>query len=264
MNRKLLLGVGALGLASAAPAWRAEYEPLDPRHLGQCRRRAGGPALFTSSRNLRLPTGADRLPFTLYRPAKKPRSLRWWSSSTGSAIGGRRPGDGLGASTRSWGALFAANGIAAVTMSAKPETLDRNLSDLVDHLAAHAATLGIDPSRGWPCSRHRRTRRSPGAISPERARPCAGRCGGLLLRQRAAGGAAQGQRPVLFVVAEGDMRSPFGGGPTRGSGSRIMESRAPWTLVFGARPSRMPSMRLTRHPNRGVWSPRRWISCGAA
>ena len=218
----------AAWLCAPAGALAAEYEPLDPRYWGNIVA-APDPALFTVQSTFAYPTGADRLPFTLYRPAKTQKPpVVVIVNGVGDAADDRVMDWAI---YKSWGALFAANGIAAVTMSAKPETLDRNLSDLVDHLAARGESLGIDPSRLALFSASANTTVAGRYLTSER--------GGAHVDAAVFyyGNAPQGElpkdKPVLFVVAEGDMRSPFGGSYA-GLWSRIIESKAPWTLVFGA------------------------------
>ncbi len=220
--------VGVAGLCLPAGAAAAEYEPLDPRFWGNVVA-APDPALFTVQSTFAYPTGSDRLPFTLYRPAKSPKPpVVVIVNGVGDPADDRMMDWAI---YKSWGALFAANGIAAVTMAAKPETLDRNLSDLVDHLAARGESLGIDPTRLALFSASANTTVAGRYLTSER---------GLAQVDAAVfyyGNAPQGElprdKPVLFVVAEGDMRSPFGGSYA-GLWARIMESKAPWTLVFGA------------------------------
>ena len=189
--RRTRIIIGALaGLALASPAAAAApYEPLDPRFWGNIVA-APDPALFTAQETFAYPTGADRLPFTLYRPAKtqKPPVV-----VIVNGIGD--PADDRlmdWAIYKSWGALFAANGIAAVTMAAKPETLDRNLSDLVDHLAARGESLGVDPTRLALFSASANTTVAGRYLTSERGRD-ASRYGRILLRQRPGGRVAQGQ-----------------------------------------------------------------------
>ena len=226
MKRNLAM-VAALALVGA-PASAVQYEPLDVRYWGNVV--AGpDPSLISVQETLSYPSGTDRLPFTLYRPAKgaKPPVVVIVNGV------GDPPDDRVmdWAIYKSWGALFAANGLAAVTMAAKPETLDRNLSDLIDHLAARGESLGIDPNRLALFSASANTTVAGRYLTSERGRAQVDSA--VFYYGNAPAGDLPRDKPVLFVVAEGDMRSPFAGS-YGGLWARIMESKAPWTLVFGA------------------------------
>lgn len=206
----------------------AIYEPLDVRYWGNVVA-APDPALFTVQETFAYPTGNDRLPFTLYRPAK--------SQNPPVVVIVNGVGDPADdrvmdwAIYKSWGALFAANGMAAVTMAAKAETLDRNLSDLIDHLAARGESLGIDPSRLALFSASANTTVAGRYLTGERGRARVDAA--VFYYGNAPAGELPKDKPVLFVVAEGDTRTPFAAAYA-GLWARIMQSKAPWTLVFGA------------------------------
>jgi tetratricopeptide (TPR) repeat protein len=222
--------MGALGLMGQqfSAAIAAPYEPLDPRFWGNVVA-APDPALFTVQETFAYPTGTDRLPYTLYRPAKtqKPPVVVIVNGI------GDPPDDRVmdWAIYKSWGALFAANGIAAVTMAAKAETLDRNLSDLVDHLAARGDSLGIDPTRLALFSASANTTVAGRYLTSERGRERVDAA--VFYYGNAPAGELPKDKPVLFIVAEGDTRTQFAAGYD-GLWTRIMQSKAPWTLVFGA------------------------------
>lgn len=227
--RRIAIISGALAsLTVAAPTAAAPYEPLDPRFWGNVVA-PPDPSLFTVQETFAYPTGPDRLPFTLYRPAKtqKPPVVVIVNGV------GDPEDDRLmdWAIYKSWGALFAANGIAAVTMAAKPDTLDRNLSDLVDHLAARGESLGIDPTRLALFSASANTMVAGRYLTSERGRAQVDTA--VFYYGTAPAGELPRDKPVLFVVAEGDTRSQFAAA-YEGLWNRIMQSKAPWTLAFGA------------------------------
>ena len=224
----VLFSIAAGLCLSASVGWAAEYEPLDPRFWGNVVA-APDPSLFTAQSTLAYPSGSDRLPFTLYRPAKTTKPpVVIIVNGVGDPADDRMMDWAI---YKSWGALFAANGIAAVTMAARPETLDRNLSDLVDHLAARGESLGIDPTRLVLFSASANTTLAGRYLTSERG--LAQVDAAVFYYGNAPAGNLPQDKPVLFVVAEGDMRSPFSGSYA-GLWSRIIESKAPWTLVFGA------------------------------
>ena len=222
--------IAALAWCSAlgSPAIAAPYEPLDVRYWGNVVA-PPDPSLFTVQETFAYPTGNDRLPFTLYRPAKSQNPpVVVIVNGVGDPADDRLMDWAI---YKSWGALFAANGIAAVTMAAKPETLDRNLSDLVDHLAARGASLGVDPTRLALFSASANTTVAGRYLTSERGRERVDTA--VFYYGNAPAGELPKDKPVLFVVAEGDTRAPLGASYP-GLWARIMESKAPWTLVFGA------------------------------
>ena len=215
-----------LSLPSAALA--AQYEPLDPRFWGNVVA-APDPALFTVQETFAYPSGTDRLPFTLYRPAKTQKPpVVVIVNGVGDPADDRVMDWAI---YKSWGALFAANGIAAVTMAAKADTLDRNLSDLIEHLAARGESLGVDPSRMALFSASANTTVAGRYLTSERGRERVDAA--VFYYGNAPAGELPKDKPVLFVVAEGDTRTQFAAG-YNGLWARIMQSKAPWTLVFGA------------------------------
>jgi tetratricopeptide (TPR) repeat protein len=226
--KQLLVAAFACSALSIEPAAAADYDPLDVRYWGNVVA-APDPALYTVQETLSYPTGNDRLPFTLYRPVKGPKPpLVVIVNGVGDPADDRLMDWAI---YKSWGALFAANGIAAVTMAAKAETLDRNISDLVDHLAARGESLGIDPHRLALFSASANTTVAGRYLTSERGRARVDAA--VFYYGNAPAGDLPKDKPVLFVVAEGDTRTPFAAAYA-GLWGRIMESKAPWTLVFGA------------------------------
>ena len=227
--RRTAIFLGALASMSLnAAAEAAQYEPLDPRFWGNVVA-APDPALFTVQETFAYPSGADRLPFTLYRPAKSQKPpVVVIVNGVGDPADDRLMDWAI---YKGWGALFAANGIAAVTMAAKPETLDRNLSDLIDHLAARGESLGVDPGRLALFSTSANTALAGRYLTSERGRAQVDTA--VFYYGNAPAGELPKDKPVLFVVAEGDMRAPLAA-TYNDLWARIIQSKAPWTLVFGA------------------------------
>ncbi|MEO7603288.1 MAG: tetratricopeptide repeat protein [Sphingomicrobium sp.] len=209
-------------------AQAVDYEPLDPRHWGGVLA-APDPKHYTVQETLAYRSGTTLFPFTLYRPmAKSKAPVVVIVNGVGDASDDRVMDWAI---YKSWGALFAANGIAAVTMTANSATLDQNLADLVDHLNAKGESLGVDPTRIALFSASANTNLAGRYLQSAKGR--ANVDSAIFYYGSAPSGDFPRDIPVLFVVAEGDLRSPFGAS-YNDLWARVMQSKAPWTVIFGA------------------------------
>ena len=205
-----------------------DYEPLDVRHWGSVLP-APDSKHYTVQETLAYRSGTNFFPFTLYRPMTKSKApVVVIVNGVGDASDDRVMDWAI---YKSWGALFAANGLAAVTMTANSATLDQNLADLVDHLNAKGESLGVDPTRLALFSASANT-----ALAGRYLQSAKGRANvdsAIFYYGSAPSGDFPREIPVLFLVAEGDMRSPFAAS-YNDLWARIVRTKAPWTLIFGA------------------------------
>jgi len=229
VTMKWLLGLmlALLGFGTP-PARAADYEPLDIRHWPNVVA-APDPSAYRVDDNLNYPSGGDLLPFALYRPKTSGRApIVVIVNGIGDPPGDRQMNWQI---NRSWAALLAANGIAAVTMAAKTDEVDRNLNDLVTYLGDRGARLGIDAGRLALFSAAASTEVAGRFLQSPKGRVAVD-CAVFYYGLPPAGDLPQNV-PVMFVVAEGDMRTPESAAYA-GLWQRVMASKAPWSLVFGA------------------------------
>lgn len=218
----------ALSVLGATPSRAVDYEPLDIRHWPNIVA-APGPSSYRVEDSFSYPSGGDELPFSLYRPAKDKRvPVVIIVNGIGDPPGDRLMNWQI---NRSWAALLAANGIATITMAAKSDQVDRNLDDLVTYLGANGARLGIDAGRLALFASAASTEVAGRYLVSPRGRvavDCA-----LFYYGLPPSGELPQNIPVMFVVSEADMRTPASAVYST-LWQRVVASKAPWTMVFGA------------------------------
>ena len=132
----------------------------------------------------------------------------------------------------SWPRLVAAHGMVGISMDADGIRIQDSLKGLFDFLARDGAKHGIDADRlGVYAASANVTQSSIYLMGDAAAR-------GIKAAALYYGGAPQGairkDLPVLFIVAEGDIRGGFGQQAIP-LWQRVAEARAPWTMVFASR-----------------------------
>ncbi len=131
---------------------------------------------------------------------------------------------------RSWPRLVAAHGMVGISMDANPERVDESLAAAFRFLTEHGAEHGVDASRVGVYAASANVRGASRYLFGGSAEP--GIRAAALYYGQAPEGAIRADLPVLFVVAESDLDWVGPGiGPLW---QKVTETKAPWTLTFGA------------------------------
>jgi tetratricopeptide (TPR) repeat protein len=132
---------------------------------------------------------------------------------------------------RSWPRLVAAMGMVGISMDAHSERIQESLRAVFAFLAREGASQGVDGSRLGVYAASANVSGASTLLLSDSAP--AGIKAAVLYYGRPPAQALRRDLPVLFVPAEGD--AP-GAGPDLGAlWQRVVEARAPWTLLFASR-----------------------------
>ena len=149
---------------------------------------------------------------------------------------GDRPGDKVKnwGIYSSWPRLIAAHNMIGISMDADGERIQDSLRGLFDFLAKDGAKHGIDADRLGVYAASANVTQSSIYLMGD------GASKGIKAAALFYGGVPnlsyRKDLPVLFIVAEGDMAGGIGQG-VPGLWQKVIDARAPWTVVFA---SRMP------------------------
>lgn len=231
MNLKLSLALATL--LAAAPAAAAlppsPYDPLDPRYWGNVYAAEGMDKVSVTPGITYLKDAKGELKFDLYRPSgSRARALPLVVFINGIGDGpGNKPKDwGI---YRDWARIAAAEGMAAITMESDGSRVQDSIKALFAYVEREGPRHGIDPARiGFYAASANVNEAARYAMGPDAAR---GLRAAIYYYGMAPQGSLRVDLPSLFIVAEGDVGG--GMGATYGTlWTRIMEAKAPWTLVF--------------------------------
>lgn len=226
-RRLLLATIGALALARAGSLAADSTGSLDVTKYGVVFR---VPAMAAVTVEAGQPFGDGDRRFELYRPPASP---------AGAAAGAGRPAlpaivfvNVTGspfqewAIYRDWARLAAAHGIAGIVYQSDGADATKSLNALFAHLRAHAAELGLDPSRlaVWACSANVSLALPwlHGAPRPEVA-------AAVLYYGHAQVPELRTDLPVFYVLAGRD--SPQLKNGIREIFAQAVRQAAPWTMV---------------------------------
>jgi len=132
---------------------------------------------------------------------------------------------------RSWPRLVAAHGLVGISMDADPDRIQESLQGVFRFLEAHGAEHGVDASRlGVYAASANVTGSSTYLFGDSVSR---GIHAAALFYGRVPPQRLRTDLPVLFIVPEGD--APGMGSELTALWGRVVEARAPWRLIFGAR-----------------------------
>lgn len=182
-----------------------------------------------------MTTAAGAQTIDIYTPPGAKANERYPAVIFLNAIGDR-PGDkvknwGIYAS---WPRLIAAHNMIGISMDADGERIQDSLRGLFDFLAQDGAKHGIDAGRLGVYAASANVTQSSIYLMGENASK------GIKAAALFYGGVPnlvyRKDLPVLFIVAEGDMAGGIGQG-VPGLWQRVVDTRAPWAVVFA---SRMP------------------------
>ena len=134
---------------------------------------------------------------------------------------------------RTWPRLVAAHGMVGVSMDADGDRIQHSLRAAIDYLRSRAAPHGIDGSRIGVYAASANVSGAAQLLADTAA--SRGIRAAVLYYGGVPSGPLRADLPVLFLVAEGD--APGMGAPLGALWQRVVEARAPWTLLFA---SRMP------------------------
>ena len=130
----------------------------------------------------------------------------------------------------SWPRLVAAHGLVGISMDADRDRIQESLRGVFRYLSARGAELGVDASRLGVYAASANVSGAAQLLltdsAPAGVKAAAFFYGGVpdqTLRR---------DLPVLFIVAESD--APRMGAALGGLWQRVLEARAPWTLLYGS------------------------------
>lgn len=149
---------------------------------------------------------------------------------------GDRPGDKVKnwGIYSSWPRLVAAHGMVGISMDADGARIQESLRGLFDFLVRDGAKHGIDADRIGVYAASANVTQSSIYLLGENAHK--GIKAAALFYGGVPDATPRRDLPVLFIVAEGDMAGGIGRGVPP-LWQKVIDARAPWTLVFA---SRMP------------------------
>ena len=145
---------------------------------------------------------------------------------------GDRPGNRVKdwAIYKSWPRLVAAHGLIGISMDADGERIQESLRGVFDFLTKHGSEHGIDGTRLGIYAASANVRGASQYLTSEFAAK------GIRAAALYYGGVPQGRLrtdlATLFIVAAGD--APGLGAPLAALWQRIIETGAPWTLMFAS------------------------------
>ena len=216
----------------AAFAQGPQKSPLDPTHWGVVYDVPETKRVTVKNGVTYFKDAASDLQIDIYSPSGAKSSDKLPAVIFLNAIGDR-PDDKVKnwAIYSSWPRLIAAHGMVGISMDADGTRIQDSLKALFGFLESDGSKYGIDASRlGVYAASANVTQSSIYLMSDGAAK-------GIKAAALFYGGAPQGtlrkDLPVLCILAEGDMAT-FGQNMVP-VWQRVIESRAPWTLVFASR-----------------------------
>ena len=131
---------------------------------------------------------------------------------------------------QSWPRLVAAHGMIGVAMDADGALIQESLRGVFDFLTKQGAQHGIDGARLGLYAASANVRGAYEYLIGENA--ASGIRAAALYYGGVPSGKMRGDLPVLFIVAQGD--APGMGEPLAGLWRRVVEAKAPWSLLFAS------------------------------
>ncbi len=131
---------------------------------------------------------------------------------------------------QSWPRLVAAHGLVGISMDADGEHIQDSLRGVFDFLRKQGAQYGIDAARLGVYAASANVRGAYEYLIGEHA--ASGIRAAALYYGGVPTGKLRADLPVLFIVAQGD--APRLGAPLGALWQRVIEARAPWSLLFAS------------------------------
>ncbi len=131
---------------------------------------------------------------------------------------------------QSWPRLVAAHGMIGVSMDADGARIQESLRGVFDFLTRQGAQYGVDGARLGLYAASANVRGTYEYLIGENAAP--GIRAAALYYGGVPAGKMRADLPVLFIVAQGD--APEMGAPLGALWGRVVEARAPWSLLFAS------------------------------
>ena len=132
---------------------------------------------------------------------------------------------------RTWPRLIAAHGMIGISMEADRERMPECFASLFSFLATRGGEHGIDGSRVGVYAASANVSGATPYLMGEDAAP--GIRAAVLFYGAPPTSALRKDLPVLFIYAEGDL-ARWGGDQLTSLWSRVLEARAPWTLMLAS------------------------------
>jgi dienelactone hydrolase len=131
---------------------------------------------------------------------------------------------------QSWPRLVAAHGMIGVSMDADGARIQESLRGVFDFLTKQGAQYGVDGARLGLYAASANVRGTYEYLIEENAAP--GIRAAALYYGSVPAGKMRADLPVLFIVAQGD--APGMGAPLGALWRRVVEAKAPWSLLFAS------------------------------
>lgn len=131
---------------------------------------------------------------------------------------------------QSWPRLVAAHGMIGVSMDADGARIQESLRGVFDFLSKQGGQYGVDGARLGLYAASANVSGTYQYLLGEHAAP--GIRAAALYYGRVPAGRMRADLPVLFIVAQGD--APGMGAPLGALWQRVVEARAPWSLLFAS------------------------------
>jgi tetratricopeptide (TPR) repeat protein len=231
----VVAGVSALGVRAQAPASESQ---LDPSHWGVVYDVPETEDVALEADVPYLKDARGSLAIDVYRPPDAKRGEKRpavvFLNAIGDAPASAPPAPANKLKSwgiyRTWPRLVAAHGLVGVSMECDGTRIQESLAALFDFLEKHGAEHGIDGARLGVYAASANVSGASEYLLGGHA--SAGIRAAVLYYGQPPARAPRRDLPVLFVVAESDV--PRLGPDLGGLWQRVVEARAPWTLLFGS------------------------------